>query len=111
MFPCFEMLVKDNFGNIIKESFFDNQVTVILPSWPARFQDPEFKTFVEGFFNSLAPAHLCFNFQWLGIQKMYDFEAVYFDWINSLKDSAKNIEAASKLVELVGSKEYLLKSY
>jgi hypothetical protein len=110
-FPFFEMLVKDDFGNIIKESFFDSQVSVILPSWPARFQDPEFKTFVEGFFNSLAPAHLCFNFQWLGIQKMHDFEGVYFDWINSLKDSVKNFEVASKLSELVGSKNYFLKNY
>ncbi len=106
LFPTFEMLVKLNSDKIIQEQFFNMNVTVVLPSWPARFQDPEFKTFVENLFNSTAPAHICFNFQWLGIKKMKNFEEVYFAWVQSLKTSDGSSKTAEILAELIGSNKY-----
>ena len=66
-----------------------------LPSWPARFQDPEFRAFVESLFNNEAPAHLCFQFLWLGVEKMNTFESAYFPWLDTLR-SGSGIEKASE---------------
>jgi hypothetical protein len=111
VFPYFEMVVKDSSGKIVQEEFYNMRVTVVLPSWPARFQDPEFKSFVESLFNSASPAHICFNFKWLGIKKMQEFETLYFPWIKSLKNQENLTEISEKLSRLIGCEKFVVSSY
>jgi hypothetical protein len=106
-YPYFEMLVRQSSGKIIHEEFYNLRITVALPSWPARFQDPEFRKFVESLFNNEAPAHLCFQFLWLGVEKMKTFEASYFPWLDTLRSGKGIVEASEKLGQLVGSDKYL----
>src|SRR6202012_2464549 len=47
MYPRFEMLVRLPGGKIISENFYNMQATIALPSWPARFQDKDFRSFAE----------------------------------------------------------------
>jgi hypothetical protein len=107
-YPYFEMLVRQPSGKVIHEEFYNMRVTVALPSWPARFQDPEFRTFVENLFNSESPAHLCFQFLWLGVEKMKTFEAAYFPWLDALRSDSGIGEASEKLGQLIGSDTYLI---
>lgn len=110
-YPYFEMMVRQPSGKIIHEEFYNLRVTVALPSWPARFQDPEFRTFVENLFNSEAPAHLNFQFLWLGVEKMKTFEAAYFPWLDALRSDSGIGEASEKLGQLIGMDKHLITPY
>lgn len=83
--PRFEFLVKLPNDTIIEESFYNHRVTIVLPKWPARFQDSEFRLFCENLFRSLAPAYLRLEFCWLGISRMKKFEDIYFKLFDKMK--------------------------
>lgn len=108
-YPKFKMLVKRSDGRIIDEEFFNLRVTVVLPSWPARFQEPEFRSYVETLFRLAAPAYLHFNFMWLGLSKMRTFETTYFDWLNTLKDTNTVNSLSEKLSLLIGGEEFIVR--
>jgi len=76
----FQMVVKGENHFMINEDFFRLNMTVIFPSWPARFQDKGFREAAENLFRLNSPAHVKVNFIWMGINKMKRFEAWYFDW-------------------------------
>jgi len=76
----FQMVVKGENHIMINEDFFRLNMTVVFPSWPARFQDKGFREVAENLFRINAPAHVKINFNWMGINKMKRFEAWYFDW-------------------------------
>ena len=76
----FQMVVKGENHVMINEDFFRLNMTVVFPSWPARFQDKGFREVAENLFRINAPAHVKINFNWMGINKMKRFEAWYFDW-------------------------------
>jgi hypothetical protein len=60
------------------------QVSVILPLWPARFQDTGFQDYVQQLFIKHAPLYIKSNFIWLDLIYMTDFENIYFPWLKSL---------------------------
>jgi len=88
MFPRFELLVRLPDGTILPEDFFNMQMTIALPAWPARFQDGEFRSFTENLFRAAAPAYLRLHFKWCGISQMKQLEQDYFDWLELFKDDA-----------------------
>ena len=100
MYPRFEMLVRLPDGKILSENFYNMQATIALPSWPARFQDKDFRSFAENLLRTMAPAYLRLQFMWIGVARMKKFEDLYFPWTESLKkiDSHKEQqELASQL--------------
>lgn len=60
------------------------RISVVLPSWPVRFQDIKFRQFVEETLRSEAPAHIYLKICWISHHQMQDFEACYFDWLDQL---------------------------
>ncbi len=56
------------------------QLSFIFPNWPPRFQNTEFKQFVEKTVNEETPAHLTVYTQWLDKDTMTAFAAAYNDW-------------------------------
>jgi hypothetical protein len=84
--PRFELLMKDAQGNIMAESFFNFTITILLPAWPARFQDDNFRLLLEDLFRVNAPAHIKIQFQWLNISRMTRFEQLQADWLTALRD-------------------------
>ena len=85
-YPRFEMLVKGLDDNPVAEEFFDFNITVLLPAWPARFQDPNFRAFAMDLFRQHTPAHIRLSFQWLNVSRMKEFEDLYPNWITAIKD-------------------------
>lgn len=77
-------------------------MSVILPVWPARFQDSDFREFVESLFREQAPAHMRLQFFWMTTKEMKKFESVYFSWITSLKEGRGENKYQSLSKELVG---------
>lgn len=57
------------------------QVTLVFPSWPARYQDRNFQQFVEETVREQAPAHLAAWIRWLDRKDMQAFEAAYGSWM------------------------------
>lgn len=76
----FQMVVKGEDHLMINEDFFRLKMSVVFPSWPARFQDKGFRDAVENLFQLNAPAHVKINFIWMGLSRMKRFEAWYSDW-------------------------------
>ena len=85
-YPRFEMLVKGKDDNMIREEFFNFNMTIVLPAWPARFQDADFQSFVMDLFRTHTPAHIRLYFQWLNISDMRAFEDLYPNWTTALKN-------------------------
>jgi hypothetical protein len=75
-----EMVVKNDDGTVIPEDFFNLKMSIILPSWPARFQDKNFRDAAENLFRMNAPAHITLTFIWMNVGNLKKFEALYFDW-------------------------------
>lgn len=111
VYPRFEMLTRNSSGKTISEDFYNMRVTVVLPSWPARFQDLEFRSFTENLFKSSAPAHLGIHFLWLGIERMKEFENSYFEWLNALRTGVNLDSVSEKVAKLVDSDKYVISPY
>lgn len=108
-FPKFELWVKRFDGSVIKEDYFNFRMAVVLPAWPARFQDDNFRKFTEDLFRLNAPAHIRIDFYWLTIFDMKRFEKIYFEWLNSLRKPANGIdnnELSEKLISFLKGENY-----
>ena len=86
-YPRIELKVKLP-EKVISENFYSLKATVVLPAWPARFQDKEFRMFTEDLIKAIAPGYLFFDFKWLGISRMQKFETLYFEWLDAIKTNS-----------------------
>ena len=59
-------------------------VSVILPYWPQRFRNQNFRRFVEQTLRLEAPAHVALKICWVDVCQMRDFEVAYRDWLKQL---------------------------
>lgn len=66
------------------EDPYSLQFTVMLPDWPIRNQDENFRKLVEKTIRLEAPAHLKVYLQWLDIDHMHAFEHCHFTWLSHL---------------------------
>jgi hypothetical protein len=66
------------------EDPYSLQMTVMLPAWPQRNQDENFRRLVEKTIRSEAPAHLKVYLQWLDLDHMHEFEHCHFTWLAHL---------------------------
>jgi hypothetical protein len=95
-------LIKYADEKVEEEDFFNFRLTVVLPVWPARFQDEKFRNYVNKLFTENAPAHIRLNFAWLNFQEMRNFETIYFNWLSEIgKDKASQpaLELSNMLIE------------
>ncbi len=92
---------KDVCGEIqIDESFFNFRVSVIFPSWTARFSDDEFKRYAEETVQRNLPAHIYAEFFWLDFSHMRDFELRYKCWLRLLQQVSQGSDNTAKLKKL-----------
>lgn len=66
----------------VSDDFFSHRVSILLPSWTARFSDPGYRSLVAETFNLLIPAHLVCDLYWLSPEEMCDFENRYNRWLS-----------------------------
>lgn len=65
---------------IVTDTFYSHRVSVLLPNWPMRFQNNEFKLYAEQTIYENAPAHLGVDCHWLSVADMQEFEQLYNQW-------------------------------
>jgi hypothetical protein len=56
-------------------------ISIILPYWPQRFQDMNFRRWVERTLRLEAPAHIALKICWIDLCQMHQFETAYRDWL------------------------------
>lgn len=69
------------------ESFFDFRISVIFPSWTARFSNKEFRKFAQETVIKNLPAHIFPEFYWLDFVYMQDFEQRYRIWLFCMRQA------------------------
>lgn len=69
----------ESFAGISTE-WFTLRVSIVFPSWTARFADPEFRDLAEEIVSGTLPAHVQASFYWLDIPLMREFEALHSGW-------------------------------
>jgi len=57
------------------------RISFVLPAWPARFADMDFRRFVEKTIRQETPAHLLPKICWVDRQQMAGFERIYQRWL------------------------------
>jgi len=72
------------------EPFFDFRVSVIFPSWTARFSNTVFRKFAEETVIKNLPAHILPEFYWLDFVYLQDFEQRYKNWLSCLRQAHRN---------------------
>ena len=60
------------------------RITVIMPAWPDRFKDMNFRNFLARFIRVQAPAHIFVKICWISTEQMDEFREVYRDWKEAL---------------------------
>jgi hypothetical protein len=85
---------------------YSNHINLIMPDWPLRFQNKDFREFIERSIQDYIPAHLSFSLFYLEVKQMHRFEKTYQEWIE-LKVNNNKSEVAKLSLQLI----QLLKSY
>lgn len=60
------------------------QLTFVFPDWAERYQEGNFKTFVENMVREETPAHLSIYVQWLRKPEMQRFDQAYHQFLSTL---------------------------
>ncbi len=98
------------------------RVTVVLPSWPTRFHNVNFRRLVERTLRAEAPAHVLLKICWISHDQMRRFEDCYEAWADGLANLLKPVESlpeqqhatprySERLSELIGCIEGLVNVY
>ncbi|MFX8343229.1 hypothetical protein ABTL58_19190, partial [Acinetobacter baumannii] len=67
------------------ESLLHHHMTVVLPDWPARFQDLKFMEYLKALVTNNSPAPAKIRFVPMDIVSMRAFESTYFEWLELLR--------------------------
>ncbi len=79
-------------GECVKvEDPYSFRATVLLPSWPRRFQDLKFRRFVEDTLRREAPAHVYLKICWISHRQMTELEECYEGWTRELATLAEGL--------------------
>lgn len=75
-------------GREVQEDFFALKASLVLPDWPARFQDSHFRYFVTNELRDRVPAHMEVGVYWLPLPEFGAFESSYQNWLQVLAGHA-----------------------
>lgn len=64
------------------------RVTAVVPWWPERFQNSDFRRFFEMTLREQAPAHVHVKICWVDQDSMWLFEKAYKQWLEARADPA-----------------------
>lgn len=102
---CIEHIMLRTSNKLHGEDVFSNQITIVLPDWPSRFQDKVFRLNVEEWIEKELPVHIKANVLWLNIENMKNVEYNYKHWLSVKKSSSFDKEkvdaAAEALLEVL----------
>lgn len=77
--------------------------TVVLPYWPERFQNINFRRFFENTLRREFPAHIGIRICWLDPKQMLQFEYHYRNWLEAFsgKENCNLQEAKARLIDIL----------
>lgn len=87
--------------NKVNETFFSFQMSIILPSWPVRFQDINFRTKFDNIVYEHAPVHIVSKSYWIDLHELSGFEKVYFKWLELVSDNLMAEEQMKYAYDLI----------
>lgn len=90
------------------ETFYNFRVSVIFPSWTARFSDEDFRLYAEETVQRNLPAHIYAEFFWLDFVCMRDFELRYKRWLRLLQRVNQGSDDTDNLKKLNKASEALI---
>lgn len=79
------------------EDPYSFRMSIILPSWPERFQSTRFRQFVEKKIRLEVPAHIYVKICWISHCEMQVFENCYTDWLQRHADLPEEINGTLPL--------------
>lgn len=93
------------------EDPYSFRLSIIMPAWPRRFTDMDFRNFIERKMRLETPAHIYPKICWVSIEQMDTFEVAYKAWLEARADirfditkvfngEAPNIVLAGTLTEI-----------
>jgi len=85
-------------GEVINEDFFNLNVSIVLPNWPARFQDEQFKSYLTDLINERIPSHIGNDILWIDVEKFKEFEGKYRVWEKVKSESCFAEEPSGSLI-------------
>ena len=71
------------------------RLTIVIPYWPKRFNDPEFREFMEITLRRDTPAHILSRICWLDTCQMKSFEEAYRRWLDTLQLDNRHCDATA----------------
>jgi hypothetical protein len=77
---CFD----ENDSDCCAGDAYSFRITVIMPAWPKRFQDMNFRNFLSRFIREQTPAHIFVKICWISDDQMRAFRPVYEAWKDAL---------------------------
>lgn len=92
-------------GDIIDEDFFNLNISVLMPDWPARFQVERYKDYVADLIQERIPAHIGNDILWVNMHEMKLFEEKYHAW-EKLKSEPGNSKTHSQKIKSAAYKVY-----
>lgn len=78
--PVFKICQSDDSGCVFKDPY-SYQISVVLPAWEKRFQNMDFRKFMEKTIRLETPAHIFPKICWVDEIHMSEFEECYQDWL------------------------------
>ncbi|WP_293311671.1 hypothetical protein [Pedobacter sp. UBA5917] len=80
-------------------------MTAVLPYWPNRFRERNFRTFIEKTLREECPAHVVLNVCWVNPLQMNQFETAYKNWLIQINTSsagdAERVKALKNFIESI----------
>ncbi|MGB3800786.1 MAG: hypothetical protein WA952_13305, partial [Lewinella sp.] len=79
--------------------------TIVLPYWPQRFQNINFRSFFEDTLRREAPAHVALKICWLDPKQMRVFGLRYREWVRSLDwdEACGRAQAQDRLIDFLAN--------
>ncbi|TAJ12210.1 hypothetical protein DMA11_13750 [Marinilabiliaceae bacterium JC017] len=98
---------------LLPADFMDLKVSVVFPSWSARFNNKKFRSWCEEILAERMPAHLKVDTYWLDVSLIREFEKLYFQWreafVNGNREGKE--ESAIALSRWLGERSQMNESH
>lgn len=96
-----KMIIVNDISNKFPDGFnYSNQINFIFPDWPLRFQNKEFKNYLNAVIEEYIPAHLTYDIFYLDVNQMDQFEQSYSKW-KRVKNTSRMDQVDSKSLQLI----------
>ncbi|MEM8998649.1 MAG: hypothetical protein AAGB24_00165 [Bacteroidota bacterium] len=85
----------------VDETFFSFQMSFVLPSWPVRFQDSNFRIKFNNVIRGQVPVHITYYGYWIKLEQMAAFEKSYYNWLQLLTNSRSSHDYLDACYDLI----------